>query len=192
MGTSEDDMDKLTQLSAGFTAGDFTADIVYAKIPELAGNQLPQTDYAFGAQYTIGGGFKVMGSYFSHQGRAVAAPGATTAIANSQGTDKTTLIGFSYTAGVHTVGGSYGITKVADVHRGRRPGNVTAPFSTVLDDMTGYSFAYNYALSKRTQLFVAYGLLDNDARGSASYTVDLRPTAGGKSTLTAAGIRHNF
>lgn len=183
---------KLTQGWVGFTAGDFTADFVYAKIPELAGNQLPQTDFAVGAQYTIGGGFKVMGSYFSHQGMAVAAPGSTTAIANSKGTDKTTLIGLVYTAGVHTLGASYGRTKVADVHRGRRPGNVTAPFSTILDDITGYSFAYNYALSKRTQLFVAYGLMDNDALGSASYTVDLRPTAGGKSTLTAAGIRHNF
>ena len=183
---------KLTQLGAGFTAGDFTADIVYAKIPELVGNQLPQTDYAFGAQYAFGGGFKVMGSYFSHQGVSVAAPGGTTAIANTKGTDKTTLVGLTYTAGVHFVGFSYGRTKVAAAHRGRRPGNVTAPFSTVLDDMTGYSLAYTYSLSKRTQLFAAYGLLDNDALGSASYTVDLRPTAGGKSTLTAAGIRHSF
>lgn len=183
---------KLTQGWVGYTAGDFTADFVYARIPELAGNQLPQTDYAFGAQYGLGGGFKVMGSYFSHQGVSVAAPGGTTAIANSKGTDKTTLIGLVYTAGVHTIGASYGKTKVADVHRGRRPGNVTAPFSTILDDITGYSVAYNYALSKRTTLFAAYGALDNDALGSASYTVDLRPTAGGKSTLTAAGIRHNF
>jgi len=183
---------KLTQGWVGFTAGDFTADVVYAKIPELAGNQLPQTDYAFGAQYNLGGGFKVMGSYFSHQGQSVAAPGATTAIANSKGTDKTTLIGVVYTAGVHTVGASYGKTKVDTAHRGRRSGNVTAPFSTVLDDMTGFSVAYNYALSKRTQLFVAYGSLDNDALGSASFTVDLRPSAGGKSTLTAGGIRHNF
>jgi predicted porin len=183
---------KLTQLGAGFTAGDFTADVVYAKIPELAGNQLPQTDYAFGAQYTIGGGFKVMGSYFSHQGRAVAAPGGTVAIANSKGTDKTTLVGLVYTAGAATIGASYGSTKVADAHRGRRPGNVTAPFSTVLDDMTGYSLSYTYALSKRTQVFAAYGALDNDKLGQASYTVDLRPTAGGKSTLTAAGVRHSF
>ena len=183
---------KLTQLSAGFTAGDLTADVVFAKIPELIGNQLPQTDYAFGAQYSIGGGFKVMGSYFSHQGMAVAAPGGTSAIAGSKGTDKTTLVGLVYTAGASTIGATYGKTKVADVHRGRRPGNVTAPFSTILDDMTGYSVSYTYALSKRTQLFAAYGALDNDKLGQASYTVDLRPTAGGKSTLTAAGIRHSF
>ena len=183
---------KLTQLGAGFTAGDLTADIVFAKIPELAGNQLPQTDYAFGAQYSIGGGFKVMGSYFSHQGMAVAAPGGTSAIAGSKGPDPTTLVGLVYTAGASTIGATYGKTKVADVHRGRRPGNVTAPFSTVLDDMTGFSLSYTYALSKRTQLFTAYGSLDNDKLGSASYTVDLRPTPGGKSTLTAAGIRHSF
>jgi predicted porin len=183
---------KLTQLGAGYTAGNFTGDFVYAKIPELAGNQLPQTDYAFGAQYTVGGGFKVMGSYFSHQGTSVAAPGGTTAIAGSKGTDKTTLVGLVYTAGVHTIGATYGRTKVADVHRGRRPGNVTAPFSTVLDDLSGFSVSYMYALSKRTQLFTAYGSLDNDKLGSASFTVDLRPTAGGKSSLAAAGIRHSF
>ncbi|MBL8305687.1 MAG: porin, partial [Rubrivivax sp.] len=49
-----------------------------------------------------------------------------------------------------------------------------------------------YALSKRTQVFAAYGSLDNDAQGSASFTIDLRPTAGGKSTLIASGIRHSF
>jgi predicted porin len=183
---------KLTQLGAGFTAGDFTADVVYAKIPALAGNQLAQTDYAFGAQYGLGGGFKVMGSYFSHNGSSVAAPGGTTAIANTKGTDKTMLLGVTYTAGVHFIGASYGSTKVADVHRGRRPGNVTAPFSTVVDDMTGYSLAYTYSLSKRTQVFAAYGFLDNDTLGSASYTIDMRPTAGGKSTLLASGIRHSF
>ncbi len=183
---------KLTQFSLGYTAGPFTADFVYAKIPELAGNQLPQTDYAFGAQYTLGGGFKVMASYFSHEGMSVAAPGATTAIAGSKGTDKSTLLGVVYTTGPHTVGASYGLTKVAGVHRGRRPGNMSAPFATLVDDMTGYSVSYTYAFSRRTQLFAAYGLLDNDALGSASYTIDLRPTAGGKSTLVASGIRHSF
>lgn len=183
---------KLTQFGAGFTAGSFTADVVYAKIPELAGNQLPQTDYAFGAQYGFGGGFKIIGSYFSHQGMSVAAPGATTAIAGSKGTDKTYLGGLTYTTGAHFVGFTYGKTKVADAHRGRRPGNVTAPFSTIIDDMTGWSLGYTYSLSKRTQLFAAYGSLDNDKLGSASYTVDLRPVAGGKSTLLASGIRHAF
>ena len=101
-------------------------------------------------------------------------------------------MGLVYTFGQSTIGATYGRTKVAEVHRGRRPGNVTAPFSTILDDMTGYSVSYTYALSKRTQLFAAYGALDNDKLGQASYTVDLRPTAGGKSTLTAAGIRHSF
>jgi len=183
---------KLTQMSVGYAAGDFSADFVYAKIPELAGSQVPQTDYAVGAQYTVGGGFKVMGSYFSHQGVSVAAPGGTVAIAGTKGTDKTTLVGVVWTSGPNSIGASYGMTKVAGVHRGRRPGNMSAPFSTVLDDMTGFSLSYTYALSKRTQLFAAYGSLDNDSAGSASYTVDLRPTAGGKSTLTAAGVRHSF
>jgi predicted porin len=183
---------KLMQIGAGYSAGPFAVDFVYAKIPELAGSQLPQTDYAFGAQYTIGGGFKVMASYFSHEGVSVAAPGATTAIAGSKGTDKSTLLGLVYNTGPHTVGASYGMTKVAGVHRGRRPGNMTAPFATIVDDMTGFSLSYTYALSRRTQLFAAYGSLDNDALGSASYTFDLRPTAGGKSTLVASGIRHSF
>lgn len=183
---------KLTQVGAGYSANGFDIDFVYARVPALAGNQLPQTDYALGAQYALGGGVKLMASYFSHEGMSVAAPGSTTAIANSKGTDKTALVGITYTSGVHTIGASYGNTQVADAHRGRRPGNVTAPFSTVLDDVSGFSLAYTYALSKRTQLFAAYGTLNNDGVGQASFTVDLRPSRGGSSTLLASGVRHSF
>lgn len=183
---------KLTQVGLGYAAGPFSADFVYAKIPELAGSQIAQTDWAVGAMYSLGGGLRIMGSYFTHEGSSVATPGALTAIAGSKGTDKTWLVGTSYTTGPHTLGASYGSTKVAAVHRGRRAANMSAPFATLVDDMTGFSFSYTYALSKRTQLFAAYGSLDNDAQGSASFTVDLRPTAGGKSTLVASGIRHSF
>lgn len=183
---------KLTQFSIGYTAGPLTADFVYAKIPELTGSQLPQTDWAVGAQYNLGGGWRVMGSYFNHEGHSVAAPGALTAIANSKGTDKTWLIGGNYTTGPHTIGASYGSTTIAAAHRGRRAANMAAPFSTIVDDMKGYSVSYTYALSKRTQVFAAYGYLDNRALGSASFTVDMRPTAGGSSTLLGSGIRHSF
>lgn len=183
---------KLTQFSLGYAAGPFSADFVYAKIPELAGSQIAQTDWAVGAMYNLGGGLRLMGSYFTHEGSSVATPGALTAIAGSKGTDKTWLIGGSYNTGPHTLGASYGSTKVAAVHRGRRAANMAAPFATLVDDMTGFSFSYTYALSKRTQVFAAYGSLDNDAQGSASFTIDLRPTAGGKSTLIASGIRHSF
>lgn len=183
---------KLTQFSLGYAAGPFSADFVYAKIPELAGSQIAQTDWAAGAQYNLGGGLRIMGSYFTHEGSSVATPGALTAIAGSKGTDKTWLIGTSYNTGPHTIAASYGSTKVAAAHRGRRAANMSAPFATLVDDMTGFSFSYTYALSKRTQVFAAYGSLDNDALGSASFTIDLRPTAGGKSTLMASGIRHSF
>jgi predicted porin len=182
---------KLTQFGAGYTAGAFTSDVIYTRIPELAGNQVGQTDFSIGAQYTMGG-LKLMASYFSHNGSAIATLGSTTPIAGSKATDKTLLIGASYTAGAGTLGVSLGKLDVASVHRGRRPANVSAPFSALVDDTTGWSVAYTYALSKRTQLFAAYGTLDNGAQGTASITPDLRPTAGGKSSLLASGVRHSF
>lgn len=183
---------KMTQFGAGFTAGPFTTDLVYSKVPELAGNQLRQTDYSIGAQYRPGGGVTLIAAHFSHQGSSVAAPGATTAIAGSTGTDRTTLIGARFTSGLHTFGATYGQLKAAAVHRGRRPGNISAPFSAPLDDVTGWALGYTYALSKRTQLFAAYGSLDSDALGQVSLTADLRPVAGGRSTLAASGVRHSF
>lgn len=182
---------KLTQLGATYTDGAFTTDLVYSKIPELAGSQVAQTDIAVGAQYTVGG-VKLMASYFSHEGWAVATLGSTSALAGSKATDRTYVLGASLPVGPHTIGFSYGALKVADAHRGRRAANMSAPFSTVVDDTTGWSLAYTYALSKRTQLFAAYGTLDSDALGQASITPDLRPTAGGKSSLMATGIRHSF
>jgi len=182
---------KLTQFGMGYGAGAFSADFVYNKIPELLGNQVAQTDFSVGAQYAVGG-VKLMASVFSHEGSSIAALGSTTPIAGSSGTDRTFLIGASYPSGLHTVGVSYGKLKAADVHRGRRPANVSAPFSALVDDTTGWSVAYSYALSKRTQLFAAYGTLSNAALGTASITPDLRPTAGGTSSLVASGMRHSF
>ena len=183
---------KMTQIGAGYTAGPFTTDLIYSKVPELAGNQLGQTDYSIGAQYKLEGGLTLIASHFSHDGSSVAAPGATTAIAGSKGTDRTYLVGAKFTTGSHTFGATYGRLKAAPSHRGRRPGNMSAPFSAPLDDVTGWALGYTYALSKRTQLFVAYGSLDSDALGQVSLTADLRPLAGGKSTLSAGGIRLAF
>jgi predicted porin len=182
---------KLTQLGMGYGAGAFSVDFVYNRIPELAGNQVAQTDFSVGAQYSVGG-VKLMASVFSHEGSSIAALGSTTPIPGSKGTDRTYLIGASVPIGQHFVGVSYGRLKVADVHRGRRPANLSAPFSALVDDTMGWSVAYTYALSKRTQLFVAYGALDNGALGTASITPDLRPTSGGTSSLLASGMRHSF
>lgn len=182
---------KLTQLGLGYGAGPFSVDFVYNRIPELAGSQVAQTDYAVGAQYSVAG-VKLMASLFSHQGSSIAALGSTTPIAGSKGTDRTLLIGASYPVGPHTVGASLGKLKVAGVHRGRRPANLSAPFSATLDDIRAWSVAYTYALSKRTQLFAAYGTLDNGVLGTASITPDLRPVAGGSSSLLASGVRHSF
>lgn len=182
---------KLTQLGASYTAGALAADFVYSRIPELAGSQVAQTDFSVGTQYTFGG-VRLMAAYFSHEGSSVATPGATTVIAGSKGTDHSLHVGASLPLGPHTFGLSYGSLKVADVHRGRRAANMSAPFASVVDDTTGWSLAYTYALSKRSQLFAAYGTLDNDALGQASITPDLRPVAGGRSSLLASGLRHSF
>lgn len=182
---------KLTQIGLGYTAGPFTADLVYNRIPEVPGSQIAQTDVAVGAQYAFGSA-RVLGAFFSRKGASIAAPGATTAIAGSQGTDRVVILGVSLPMGVHTLGASVGRLQLAEVHQGRRPANVAAPISTLADDATAWSLAYTYAFSKRTQGFVAYGTLDNGDLGSASLVGDLRPSAGGSSRLLASGLRHSF
>jgi len=182
---------KLTQLGFGYTQGAFTADAVYNRIPALAGSQFAQTDYAIGAQY----GFpsvRVMASVFVHKAAALAAPGATTAIAGSEGTDRIVVAGVSVPLGPHTVGASIGRLAVDDAHRGRRPANLSAPFSTPVDDTTAWSLSYAYAFSRRTQFFAAYGSLENGAQGTVSLVGDLRPVAGGRSSMLASGMRHSF
>jgi predicted porin len=182
---------KLTQIGLGYTAGPLTADLVYNRIPQVPGSQIAQTDVAVGAQYAFTG-VRVLGAYFSRKGSSVAAPGATTPIAGSEGTDRVFILGVSVPMGVHTFGASVGRLQLAEVHQGRRPANVAAPISGVADDATAWSLAYTYAFSKRTQAFVAYGALNNGDLGSASLVGDLRPTAGGTSRLLASGLRHSF
>ena len=133
-----------------------------------------------------------MAAAFSRKGSAIAAPGLTTAISGSECTDRTLLAGVSVPLGQHTVGLSVGRLQVADGHRGSRAANMSAPFSASVDDVTAWSVAYAYTLSKRTQLFSAYGTLSSSSLGQASLSADLRPTAGGRSGLWATGIRHSF
>lgn len=182
---------KLTQLGATYSVGAFTADAVYSRIPNLAGSQIAQTDWSLGAQYTALG-LRWIAAFFSHEGYSVATAGATTPIAGSKGSDKTYLLGASLPLGAHTIGVSYGWSDVASQHRGRLAANMSAPFAATVDDAKAWSISYTYALSRRTQIFAAYGSLDNDALGRASITADLRPTAGGTSSLVASGIRHSF
>lgn len=182
---------KLTQLGAGYTSGPLTADLVINRIPEVPGSQIAQTDLALGAQYSFPS-LKLVGAVFSRRGSAVAAPGATTPLPGSEGTDRVLILGVSVPLGVHTFGASVGRLTLADAHRGRRPANMAALISTVPDDSTAWSLAYTYAFSKRTQAFLAYGALNNGELGSASLVGDLRPVAGGTSRLLASGLRHSF
>ncbi|PTT75399.1 hypothetical protein DBR42_29025, partial [Pelomonas sp. HMWF004] len=94
---------KLTQLSAAYAQGGFSTDLVYNRIPAIAGSQLAQTDWAIGAQWALPG-VRVLGAYFQRQGAAVAAPGATTAVAGSEGTDRIYVAGVSVPLGAHTLG----------------------------------------------------------------------------------------
>jgi len=182
---------KLTQLSAAYAQGGFSADLVYNRIPAVAGSQLAQTDWAIGAQWALPG-VRVLGAYFQRKGAAVATPGATTAVAGSEGTDHIYVAGVSVPMGAHTLGAAVGRLDAAAVHRGRRAGNMSAPFSAAVDDITAWSLSWSYTLSKRSQLFLAYGTLNNGAQGAASVVADLRPTPGGNSSLLASGIRHSF
>lgn len=182
---------KLTQIGAGYVQGPWSVDLVYNRIPAIAGSQVAQTDWAAGAQYNLNG-TRLMAAYFSRKGSAVASAGATTALAGSRATDRILTAGVSVPLGSHSLGLSVGRLQAAAEHRGRRAANISAPFSAAVDDATAWSVSYAYALSKRTQWFAAYGTLDNGAQGTASLAADLRPVAGGRSSLLATGVRHSF
>lgn len=182
---------RLTQLAWGYTQGPFTVDAVYNLIPKKAGSQFKQTDYALGAQYGFPA-LRVMGSVFVHKAAAVAAPGDVNALAGSEATDRIFVAGVTVPLGLHTLGASIGRLSVDAAHRGRRPPNLAAPFSAPIDNTTAWSLSYAYAFSRRTQFFTAYGTLDNGAQGVVSLVGDLRPTAGGRSSMLASGIRHSF
>lgn len=182
---------KLTQIGMGYTDGPFTTDLVYNRIPALPGSQVAQTDLALGAQYSFSA-VRLVGAFFSRKGSSVATAGATTPLAGSEGTDRVFILGASVPMGAHTFGVSVGRLQLADVHRGRRPANIAPPISMVPDDTSAWSLAYTYAFSKRTQVFVAYGALNNGDLGRASLVGDLLPTAGGSSRLLASGLRHSF
>jgi len=183
---------KVTVLGASWAAGPFSTDVVVNRFPEIAGSQLGQTDYALGATYDFGFA-KVFAAAISKKASAVAAPGATAAIAGSEATDRAFMIGANMAVGSSgRIGASIGRVKIADAHRGRLAANVGAPFAAAMDDLTAWSVAYTYLLSKRTSLFAAYGTLNNDALGRSSLAPGLRPVAGGKSSILAAGVRHSF
>jgi predicted porin len=56
-----------------------------------------------------------------------------------------------------------------------------------------YTLGYDYALSRRTTLFVFTSHLRNDARGVYDFAINgLAPDAGTSLGVTAAGIRHSF
>jgi predicted porin len=175
----------------GYSSGPFSTDLAVSYFPEIGGSQIRQLDYQLGAIYD----FKVVKAIVLFQGKegsAVPTVGALTPIAGSEGTDRLLAIGVQVPTASGMVGISVGRMEIAGNHRGRRPANVSAPFASVMDSATAWSVAYTHYLSKRTSLFASYSAMKNAAAGTGSFTPDLRPTPGGRSTLAAAGIRHSF
>lgn len=183
---------KVSVVGLSYAAGQFSADFVYSRIPDVAGSQIKQDDYALGAAYDakfakffVGGQMK--------KGSSVATAGSTSAIAGSQASDKFIVIGAQIpVASISTIGISFGKLYVSDAHRGRFGANISPPFTNTLDDATAWAVSYTYYLSKRTQLFAAYGSLNNANLGNASLVADLRPVKGGTSSLLATGMRVSF
>jgi general bacterial porin, GBP family len=58
------------------------------------------------------------------------------------------------------------------------------------DDPKSYTIAYTHGLSKRTTAYAGYNRVTNASAGT--YASVLTPTAGGKSSVLAAGVRHTF
>jgi predicted porin len=182
---------KATVLGLSYAAGSFTADFVYNRIPEIAGSQVKQDDYALGATYDARfAKFFLAGQL--KRGSAVAAPGSTTALAGSQAKDKFFTVGAQIPVGVGLIGVSAGKLYVSDAHRGRHAANISPGFGNVMDDASAYAVSYTYFLSKRTSLFAAYGALNNAGASDASLVPSLRPAGGGTSSLLGFGMRHSF
>lgn len=58
------------------------------------------------------------------------------------------------------------------------------------DNPTSYTVAYTHGLSKRTTAYAGYNRVTNQSAGT--YASLLAPTAGGKSSTFAVGVRHTF
>lgn len=58
------------------------------------------------------------------------------------------------------------------------------------DDPKAYTVAYTHGLSKRTTAYAGYNRVTNASAGT--YASTLAPTAGGKSSTFAVGVRHTF
>lgn len=58
------------------------------------------------------------------------------------------------------------------------------------DDPKSYTVAYTHGLSKRTTAYAGYNRVTNQSAGT--YASVLTPTAGGKSSTFAVGLRHTF
>lgn len=182
---------KMTIASISYANGPIEIDFVASRIPEVSGSQIPQSDWGLGATYDLGFA-RLQLAYQAKRGQAVTAANNTVGVPGSEATDHIIGGGVQVPFGPHMVGLSYAVLSVDDRHRGLRQANIGAPFSSLMDDAQAWSLGYSYSLSKRTQLFAAFGRLGNSSSGTASLAPGLRPSAGGVSRVGATGIRHIF
>jgi predicted porin len=76
------------------------------------------------------------------------------------------------------------------------PGRVIASYihkddrTAFNQDASQYAIGYTYALSKRTDLYTAYGLISNE--NGASYTVNSAIDTGSGNRAVNLGMRHLF
>lgn len=171
-----------TLLGGYYDNGPLSVGLVYEKLNGSGQNGsldlTERTDYALGASYDFGV-VKVSGAYqATKNNKFVAAVGAE---------DKRDS--------VWQLGVIVPVTAKGKVHA-LYSGNKIAS-TTAADNGKGFAVAYTHDLSKRTTVYGGYGWLDNSGDGQSfgfgtGAGANGVGTAGGKSQVLAAGLRHSF
>lgn len=168
----------------GYKAGPVNVAAAYGTADQVSGpgvdGEYKQASIA--ASYAIGS-LRLTGSYEKEE-LETSAP----ALSANAGTETRWLIGAIWTTGPHEVRGSYVQSDGRDS---------TAPTAAQRaqfndSDASMYTLGYIYHLSRRTALYAAGAIIDNDGAGRFSLTGGGSITPGGKSTGFMLGTRHSF
>lgn len=147
----------------GFAQGPFDVAFSTGKTEYLAGDQ---TNNNLAGAFTFGPA-KIMAQWNTQENKANAA-------GNRKQRD--ILLGGTYTMGATTLRASYITSDVKDTD----------------NDANRFTIGVSQALSKRTNVYAAYGVMDNKGTGTAFSNGRATVSPGGKTTGFDLGIAHSF
>lgn len=160
-------------LSVDYDMGPLSVGFVHHNVNDFTGADIDQTENGIGVNYNFG-----MGKLFaSYQNKDTDVGGANVSDANMWN------IGARFNAGANsTVGIAYG--RLRD-DRGSALSTETA---------SSWGLDYQYSMSKRTTAYAGYSRVSNSSSGMGYGLLNngTAPSAGGKESQFAVGLRHTF